>query len=153
MSAKLKVEFSPPRNGWIQLTLGSGDQGLTIPVSYTPFDSLEEIASAVASFLEGGRQAVARLNCEPEEYEVVFEPGARSRELRVRVVCYPRGRRARSAVEAALVHEGDAIQIGRTFWRAFRKLESRFDVHHWIHDFPSRTVRSLGSLTAGARAR
>lgn len=57
MSAKLKVEFSPPRSGWIQLTLGSGDQELTIPGSYAPFDSLEEIASAVASFLEGGRQA------------------------------------------------------------------------------------------------
>jgi hypothetical protein len=106
-----------------------------------------ELADAVAAFLASGRQSVARLNCEPEEYELVFESGTRQGELRVKAVLYPQGRGTKSASEIVLVHEGEATQIGRTFWRALRKLESRFDSRHWSHGFPSQIVESLGALT------
>lgn len=147
LSTKLSVEFSPPRHGWIQLSLKSGDQNILIPVSYVPFDSLEELAAAVAAFLESGREGVARINSEPDEYDLVFEAGARPGALRLKVVHYPRGRRA-SSPEVLLHDEGEAIQTGRSVWRAFRKLESRFVPDHWTHRFPSKIVADLDRLTA-----
>lgn len=147
MTAKLSLDFSPPRHGWLKLALRSGDQDLLIPVSHVPFDSLQEIGGAVLAFLEGGRQGVAHINCEPEEYDLVFEEGPRPDALRVRVVHYPRGRRA-SSPEVVLLHEGDAIQTGRTIWRAFRKLESQFVSEHWTHSFPLKLVGAIERLTA-----
>jgi len=151
MNAKLTIELSAPIGGWIQLRLGSGEQELAVPVSYTPFDFLEELGSAVVGFLEARRPGVARLNCEPEEYDLLFESAPRPGELRVKAVLYPKGQRTRSESEVVLLHEGDAMQIGRTIWRALRKLESRFDPHHWSHGFPSKIVERLGVLTAVAR--
>jgi hypothetical protein len=148
IATKLKVEFSPPKNGWIRLTLGSGGQELIVPMSYTPFDSLNELASAAAAFLESGRESVARLNSEPEEYDVLFESGTVTNAQRVRVVHYRHGRRMKSDFEVVFVHEGDPLHIGRTLWRALRKLESGFDSHQWSHGFPTEMVRNLGALTA-----
>jgi len=151
MNAKLTVELSEPKDGWIQLKLGSGEQELAVPVSYTPFDFLEEFGSAVAGYLEAHRPGVARLNCEPEEYDVFFEAAPRPSELRVKAVLYPKGRREKSVSEVVLLHEGDAKEIGRTIWRALRKLESQFDPQHWSHGYPTKIVEILGALTAVAR--
>ncbi len=147
MSGELSLDFSPPRQGWLQLSLRSGDQHLVIPVSHIPFDSLGELASAVAAFLEAGRQGVAHINCEPEEYDLMFESGTLPATLQVKGVHYPRGRRAGDS-EVVLLHEGDTIQTGRTIWWAFRKLESQFLPEHWTHPFPSKIVGGLERLTA-----
>ncbi len=148
-SAKLVVEFSPPQHGWMQLELRAGDQHLHLSLSQVPFDSLQELVGAVSAFLETGRQGVAHLNGEPDEYEFVFEPGTRSGALRVGVVQYSRGRRADSSA-VLFDHQGDACEIGRTMWRAFRKLETQFVPEHWTHSFPLKSVQVLGRLTAKA---
>lgn len=148
-STKLSVEFSPPKHGWIQLALKSGHQNLLIPVSHVPFDSLQELAVAVSAFLETGQQGVAHLNSEPEEYDVMFETGDRPSALLVKVVRYARGRRS-SSPEVVLHHEADAVQTGRTVWRAFRKLETQFVSEHWAHAFPAKLVAALDRLTATA---
>lgn len=150
MSARFTIELSPAQNGWIELKLASRDQSLAVTVSYTPFDALEELGSAIAGFLEARRTGVARLNCEPEEYDVLFEPAPRAGELRVKAVRHPRGRREKHVSEVVLLHDGDAMAIGRTLWRALRAIESRFDRHHWSHGFPTKMVEILGTLTAVA---
>lgn len=149
MTTKLTIDFTAPKHGWLQLDLRSGDQKLHVSVSQTPFDSLEELASAVSAFLETGRQGLVRINCEPVEYDLLLEPGSRPSSLRVKAIYYPRGRRA-GAHEEVWRHESGAIQIGRTIWRAFRKLETRFASEHWIHAFPSKLVEGLDRLTVVA---
>jgi hypothetical protein len=146
----LGVEFSPPRNGWIELALRSGEAHVTIPLSHSPYDSLEEVAAAACSVLETGREAVARLNCEPDQYDLVFDGVAPA--SRLRAVLLPAGRRTTSSARDVLLHEGASLATARIFWRALRKLESRFEAEHWNHPFPSRLVEDLGRLVkAGER--
>lgn len=140
----LIFDFTPPRHGWIGLRLSSGDQAFSISASHVPFDSIAELASAVLGFLESGRNGVARFNGEPEEYEILFEPGSAPGALRVTVL---RGRGGRG--EEVWCHEAAATQLGRTIWRALRRVESRFTQDHWQHSFPSKLVARLGALTAG----
>jgi hypothetical protein len=135
MNTKLEIEFSPPRHGWMQVRLGNE---LQFTASHVPFDSLAELVNALSAFLESGRAGVARFNCEPEAYELSIEPGIAPGLLRLR---------AGSAREH-WSHEGDAQKIGRTIWRALRKLESQFDPTHWTHGFPSRALETLGRLTS-----
>jgi hypothetical protein len=40
MKQKLKVSFDNPENGWVGLTIGQGEESLTIIASYTPSDPL-----------------------------------------------------------------------------------------------------------------
>lgn len=149
MTDKLIVTFAPPRDGWLQLELRSGVRALEACVSHTPFDSLEELASAVSGFLETGREGRARIHCEPDQYDLLFESGSRPRLLRVRALSFPRGRRTEAA-EEVWQHEAEAIHVGRTLWRAFRKLETQFDTEHWLHPFPSKIVDGLDRLTSCA---
>jgi hypothetical protein len=134
------VELSPPSIGWIELALRSGAAEVLIQVSHTPYDSLEEVAAAAASFLETGHVTVARLNCEPDQYDLVFEAS------RLRAVLYPGGRRTIASARDVLLHEGAPLVMARTFWRALRKLESQFEPEHWNHPFPSQAVERLGRL-------
>jgi hypothetical protein len=150
MSAKLAVDFSAPKHGWIPLSFRRGEDELLLDVSHTPFDGLEELAGAAAAFLEARRHGIARLNAEPDEYDVMFEAGTDPGSLRVTALHSPRRRRASGAV-VVWVHEGAPIQIGRTLWRAFRKLESRFDSAQWAHRFPPGIVERLDQLTAQER--
>ena len=150
MSDRLSVEFAPPLNGWLHVTLRSHDVELDDRVSYTPNDFLSELASALVAFLETRRQCVARWSLEPDGYDVLLEAGGVPSSLRVKVIVSPDQSedRPRGAPEVVLVHEGDALLVGRTFWRAFRRLESRFDHASWGRSFPSGIVAQLGRLTA-----
>lgn len=88
--------------------------------------------SALLGFLESRRVGVARFNCEPEEYALVFEPGHDPGSLRLRINDW--------------FYEGEAREIGRTIWRALRRLESRFEPPYWAHEFPTKTVNQLLAL-------
>ncbi len=154
MSDRLSVEFAPPTNGWFRVTLRSHDMELDDRVSYTPNDFLSELASALVAFLETRREGIARWSLESDGYDIVLEAGSVPSSLRVKVILSPDQHRdrPRGASEVVLVHEGDALLIGRTFWRAFRRLESCFDEASWGRSFPSGIVAQLGRLTATGRA-
>lgn len=152
MSDRLSVEFAPPINGWLHVTLRSHDMELDDRVSYTPNDFLSELASALVAFLETRREGIARWSLEPDGNDIVLEAGSVPSSLRVKVILSPDQHRDRGASEVVLVHEGDALLIGRTFWRAFRRLESCFDEASWGRSFPSGMVAQLGRLTATGRA-
>ena len=100
--------------------------------SQVPFDSLEELTSALLGFLESRRVGLARFNCEPGEYALAFEPGLAPGSLRLRMNDWS--------------HEGEARQIGRIIWRAMRRLESRFEPAHWTHAFPTKNLIQLLAL-------
>lgn len=71
----------------------------------------------------------------------MFEPGTRPGELRLTGVLHARGRHG--SPQVVWGHEGDAAQIGRALWRAFRRLESQFSAADWPHSFPSKIVAGL----------
>lgn len=125
----LTIDFIPPRHGWMEVRLGNEPAFIA---SHVPFDSLGELMSALLGFLESRRVGVARFNCEPEEYALAFEPGRAPGSLRLRMNDWS--------------YEGEARQIGRTIWRAMRRLESRFDREHWTHEFPRKNVERLLEL-------
>lgn len=131
--SKFRIGFSPPAHGWIQLALHSDEQSLSVLISYTPFDSLEELARALLVFLETGRRTVARINSEPDTFSVVFESGARARSLRLEV----------RSTQRVFIHEGDVAHVARAVWRSFRKLETQFVPEEWLHAFPKKLVEQL----------
>lgn len=126
MSTKLTIEFTPPRHGWMEVALGIE---LRFVASHVPYDSLDELVSALLALLESGRSGVARFNGEPEEYVLSVERGGSPDSLRLRLNDWS--------------HEGEAREIARTIWRALRKLESRFAAEHWNHEFPARRLEQL----------
>lgn len=117
--------------------LGDGVRSLRLDMSHVPFDSLDEVATAAA------RGGTARIRCEPVEYDLRFDAA------RVRVVFYPRGRR-RSTPRVVWECEGGAPIV---WWRALRRLESRFDAAHWTHAFPAQRVADLLTSIRSPRAR
>ena len=76
MSDRLSVEFAPPLNGWLHVTLRSHDVELDDRVSYTPNDFLSELASALVAFLETRREGTARCSLEPDGYDILLEAGS-----------------------------------------------------------------------------
>lgn len=141
---KFTIEFTVPRHRWMPLVLRSGDDELILDASCTPFDSLAELASALLGFLESRRRGVAHFHCEPAIYDLVFEPAADSASLRLKVLLHwPGG----NGSDVVWLHEGDALQIGRTLWRALRGLESGFQCEHWNSAFPTKLVEALDRAT------
>ena len=47
MSRKLKIEFDDPGAGWMGLTILADDGAVTLRMSYTPFDPLDELVGAL----------------------------------------------------------------------------------------------------------
>lgn len=147
MGAGLQVELGPPQHGSLVVTLRTDEQELVLLASYVPFDSLTELAGALVALLEWQSTGVARFNCEPDGYDLRFARGSSDDRTLVHAVHFPFARRRPASRTIVLSYEGSTMQVGRCFWRAFRRLETTFDRTHWSYDFPSKLVARLGALT------
>ena len=147
MAAEFRVTLAPPQHGWLEVSLRSDEQELVIPASYTPYDSLTELAGALVALLEWQSNGIARFNCEPDGYDLRFARGASDDRTLVHAVHFPFDRRRPASQTIVLSYEGSTMQVGRCFWRAFRRLKMTFDRTHWSYDFPSKLVARLGALT------
>jgi hypothetical protein len=104
--AAISVEFQPPRDGGIWCAIATGEARLEISASYVPYDSISDLAAALALVLKGGPEAVVSWNEEPAEYEFRFQ--GRGGEVRLDVLRHAgHGRTVRGG------HRGLAVEGGR----------------------------------------
>ncbi len=143
----LTVGLVPPRHGWSELSLSDGRKDLVIVLSDVPFDSFGELTSALCGVMEGRPDGIARINSEPEVFELRFETGTGAEKVRLSVVRLDRVSGRPQHEEILFMHEGDPFALGRAFWRALRKIESQFDPAAWKHTFPAKELKLLGDLT------
>jgi hypothetical protein len=147
MAERLRLSIEAPAHGWAAVRLTAPGVALNFTASYTPRDSISDLARAAALTLAGVPEQVVAWNTEPVEYEFRFMTAAG--RTRLEVYAFPDARRLRRGVEApAAVVEGDAPAIARAVWRALRRLQGSMPADEfaaaWGHPFPAHTVGPLG---------
>jgi hypothetical protein len=148
MSATLHVEFEPPASRSILLRIRTADSGLDIWASCVQYDSVADLAGAIAFILKGGSEATVSWNAEPTEYDICFR--REGDRLRLTVIQHPDSRRTRSGGTTVLEVVGNPLEICLPFWRALRRLESamppaEFEAE-WSRRFPREKVSEITTL-------
>jgi len=153
MAEGLRLDIDAPARGWAAVRFTAPGVALEFTASYTPRDSISDLARAAAQALAGVPEQVVAWNTEPAEYEFRFVTSAG--RTRLDVYLFPDARRLRRGVEApTAVVEGEAPAITRAVWRALRRLQGSMQADEfaaaWGHPFPAATVERLGEgLRAG----
>jgi hypothetical protein len=155
MAEGLRLDIEAPAHGWAAVRLTAPGASLEFTASYTPRDSISDLARAAAQSLAGVPEQVVAWNTEPVEYEFRFMTSAGRTRLEVHL--FPDTRRPRRGVEApTALAEGDTPAIARTVWRALRRLQGSMSADEfaatWGHPFPAATVERLGEGLRGVVA-
>src|SRR5688500_16006209 len=109
------AEFGRPQDGWMPVSLQTGNSRLAIDASYVPCDSVADLANALALILKGGPEATVSWNEEPIRYDFRF---SQSRDGVHVVVMRLRGSgRPSNGGDELLSERGTALDIVRSFWR------------------------------------
>ncbi len=152
MASGLRLDIGKPVYGWAAVRLTVPGTRLEFAASYTPRDSIGDLASVANGLIAGTPESVVIWNTEPVEYE--FRLVAGGGRTRLEVHKFPdfrrRGRRLRTPLAAA---EEDTSTAARVLWRALRRLqgampEVEFEAS-WRHPFPLRAVERLGNQLRG----
>lgn len=153
---RMRLDIEPPLRGWAKIRLTAPGARLEFAASYTPWDSIDELARATAGLLVGLPEQVVSWNTEPVEYEFRFttEDG----RTRLEVYQYPDTRRQwRRAEMPVAVVEGDTSGIARAVWRGLRRLRGAVSAESfaaaWGHPFPANTVERVGEQLQGQAPR
>lgn len=158
MVDRMQLDIESPLNGWATVRLTATGVSLVFAASYTPWDSIDQLARAAAGLLAGLPEQVVTWNTEPTEYEFRFAV-ADGRTL-LEVYQYPNARRQlRDVADSVAVIEGDTVGIARAVWRGLRRLQGSVSPEAfagaWGHRFPADTVERVGTqlrgLPGGAR--
>jgi hypothetical protein len=143
----IELDIESSLNGWATVRLTVAEVCLEFIASYTPRDSIGELAQAAAGLLAGVPEQIVVWNTEPEEYEVQFSATGGRTQLKVRR--YPDYRRRGRHIEALVASvDDDTIRIVRAIWRGLRRLcgavTAEEFVASWGHPFPAATVERIG---------
>jgi hypothetical protein len=152
MTDGLRIDIEAPQNGWASVKLTAPQVLLEFPASYTPWDSIGELARATAGLLAGLPEQVVAWNTEPVEYEFRF--ATKGSQTRMEIHQYPDARRRRRHAGAPVaVVEGDTIGIARAIWRGLRRLEGTVSPEVFAttcgHPFPIGIVERTGEQLRG----
>ncbi|HTU92070.1 MAG TPA: hypothetical protein VMF69_18445 [Gemmataceae bacterium] len=151
MVDKLRLDIESPLAGWAMVRLTAPGVRLEFDASYTPWDSIGELAQAIAGLLAGLPEQVVAWNTEPVEYEFRFT--TQGVQARLEVYQYPDTRRRRRTEAPVAVVEGDTISIARAIWRGLRRLQGAVSAEAfaaaWEHPFPASTVERIGEQFRG----
>ncbi|HJZ89852.1 MAG TPA: hypothetical protein VKE40_03200 [Gemmataceae bacterium] len=147
MAKEMRLDIKPPADGWVTVRLTAPGAVLEFAASYTPRDSIRDLASAAAGLLAGVPDQVVVWNTEPAEYEFRFVTAAGRTRLEVRQYADIRRQSGRPS-NPVLVVEGNVVAIARALWRGLRRLQGGVPGEEfaaaWRHPFPTATVRRLG---------
>ena len=151
MPDRLKVAFDDPEHGWVGLTIGHGDESVTVNASYTPGDSFLDLSDALYNLFLYSGEAKVVWHAGSAEYGLRFgregdAVGLESREYPDRLREAGRGVRLFGA-------SGSYEDICIPFWRALRNLRGRFSAEElntrWHRPFPAKEVDGLTWLLRG----
>jgi hypothetical protein len=108
MAEGLRLDIEPPAHEWSTVRLTAPGVGLEFAASYTPRDSIGDLARAAAGLAAGLPEQVVTWNTEPAEYEFHFATAGGRTRLEVRQ--FPDNRRQRAGAPASVV-EGEASPL------------------------------------------
>jgi hypothetical protein len=156
MTERLRLDIDPPSHGWATVRLTAPGVAVEFVASYTPRDSVGDLARAAAGLAAGVPEQVVVCNTEPAEYELQFATASGWTRLQIRQ--YPDATRQRGRVVTPVgVIEGDAVAIARALWRGLRRLQGAMTAEEfsaaWGYPFPVMTVERLGEHLRGQAAR
>jgi hypothetical protein len=147
MAKGLRLDIKPPTAGWAVVRLTTSDAVLEFVASYTPRDSIGNLASAAAGLVTGVADQVVVWNTEPDEYEFRFATATGRTRLEVQKFLDYRRQRGHVRDPVAVV-EGNALAIAREIWRGLTRLQGEVSAEEfaaaWRHQFPAATVQLLG---------
>lgn len=143
----LRLDIELRSRGWATVRLTAPEVALEFTASYTPRDSISDLARAAAGLVVGVPEQVVTWNTEPVEYEWRFATAGGRTRLEDRQ--FPNYRRQRGRLgDLEAVVEGDTVVLARTLWRGLRRLQSMVAAGEfallWGHPFPAATVERLG---------
>jgi hypothetical protein len=147
MTEGLRLEIGPPAHGWATVRLTAPGVALEFTASYTPRDSISDLARVADGLVAGVPEQIITWNTEPREYDFRFTTAGGWTRLEVRQ--FPDSRRQRGhGGTAAVVLEGGTVAVARALWRALRRLQGTVAAEEfamaWRHPFPAATVEQLG---------
>jgi hypothetical protein len=152
---RLRLDISLPEHGWATISLKIRDVELAFPASYTPCDSIGDLARAAGALVTAGSEQVVTWKSEPVEYEFRFMIAGDRTRLEVR--SFADRRRTMPGPQPIMAFDGEATAIASVIWRSLRRLEGAI-AHDdfaaaWGHPFPHATVERLGQeLRRAAKA-
>jgi hypothetical protein len=152
MKDSFRLDVEPPAHGWTTVRLTASGVVLAFAASYTPRDSISDLARAAAGLAAGEPEQVVTWNSEPREYEFRFLPAEGRTRLEVHEFPDARRRWRRAETPIAVV-EGDTLAVTRVIWREMRRLQGAASSEEfafaWGHPFPAAVVERVGELLRG----
>jgi len=151
MPEKFRVVFNSPQSGFMSVGLGAAGREFATAVACKPYDSLRDLAAALARLARGETEsAVVRWNCEPDELDFRFAAdGAR---LSLTVVYHPTHRREERASETVFSASGARREVCAAFQEVFARLREDAETDefasNWRREFPEREARELEQAVA-----
>lgn len=152
---EFRVEFEPPRHGWIVMRMSAGAAVLQVAASAVPRDTVADLAGAIALILKGGSEATVLWHEEPGAHEFRFRAVAGGARLDVTQLrdASRTGRDERRA--EVIVLSAGPLDLCRPFWRALRRLESAVTPaayeSAWGFPFPSAKLGEVSTLIRRGR--
>ncbi len=148
-SDTIRLWLDGPSCGWIGLRLEAAGQVLETSFSYTPEDSVLQLAEAACAVVAGSARRSIVLHEESPELQIVFDRGV-GELVSMSLLRHPDHRRSGRA-KPLLGVDLPAAVLGRAVWRALRALETgctpaQYE-REWRRAFPTEAVRRLGALT------
>jgi hypothetical protein len=144
----LQLELEPPADGWVTVRLTAPDPTLELDASYTPRDSIGDLAQAASALVAGVPKQVVTWNTEPVEYDFCFSSTGGRTRLEVRQFPNHRRQRGRDGALVAVAEDVTGTLV-RAVWRALWRLQGAVSaeayVRSWRHPFPTGTVERLGA--------
>jgi hypothetical protein len=145
MSEKLRVVFNSPQCGWMSFELGAGEQSLIDAVSYTPYDSLNDLIRALHSLLKDDTELTVKWAYNPDEMDFNFKTSGDEAELEVK--WYKNHLRGEGLGERVFFWQGSRLDLCHPFWKALRDIQTDAEVdeftRNWRSEFPAREMQQL----------
>jgi len=144
---QVRFDIEPPVHGWALVRVTAPGVSLEIDASYTPRDSITDVAFAISAMLVGHPIPVVVWNTEPQEFDFDFQTSGDS--VRLEIHKFPNHSRSRNhrGTPVAVIESG-LTKLAEAIWRGLRRLEGKISHGEyalaWQHDFPAGIMQRIG---------
>lgn len=137
---KLKVEISPPENGWTHIKLISNNSSYEFFPSDVPIDSIAELISAILGILNGKTETEVYWNDEPVIHNFLFS--YKNDICYFEVIEVSGSKRIEK-----FSFNGTKYKVLYPFWKALTYMKSKQTTKdykfHWGNDFPENDLLEI----------
>ena len=146
----LRVRFEDPQNGWIGLRVENNGDVFEESLSYTPYNSILDLVTAITTLFHPGSSAAVNWNSEPTEYDFLFSND--NGTIDFSIVEFPDGNRQQNRSCLIFQAQGSFTTICIPFWRALRQLQGRLTTQElserFGRRFPDEELKKLTNAIA-----